>query len=116
MVRGLKEDGTLLPVAFMDTACYTKSVREMPGTGLCLISDLFKGIWFTGYTEEPFQLLLFGKSDPKLATQVADFLPDGKELFMVVASVEGDVHVLQFDPERMYPWRLNWCEASWLTL
>lgn len=100
MVRGLKEDGTLLPVAFMDTACYTKTVREMPGTGLIAMADMYKGVWFTGYTEEPFQLLLFGKSDSKLQTQCADFLPDGKELYIIAVSVEGDIHVLQFDPER----------------
>ncbi|KAL8813991.1 MAG: hypothetical protein Q9223_006755, partial [Gallowayella weberi] len=28
MVRGLKEDGTLLPVAFMDTQCYNSVVKE----------------------------------------------------------------------------------------
>ena len=103
MVRGLKEDGTLLPVAFMDTAILTKSVREMPGTALCLFADRYKGVWFTGYTEEPYQLLMFGKSDPKLQTEIADFLPDGKELYMIAIGVEGEIHVLQFDPERRLP-------------
>ena len=49
MVRGLKEDGTLLPVAFMDMQCYVTAVKEMPGTGLCLMADAFKGLWVTGY-------------------------------------------------------------------
>lgn len=49
MVRGLKEDGTLLPVAFMDMQCYVTAVKEMPGTGLCLMADAFKGLWLTGY-------------------------------------------------------------------
>lgn len=49
MVRGLKEDGTLLPVAFMDMQCYVTAVKEMPGTGLCLMADAVKGLWLTGY-------------------------------------------------------------------
>lgn len=49
MVRGLKEDGTLLPVAFMDMQCYVTAVRQMPGTGLCVMADAVKGLWLTGY-------------------------------------------------------------------
>lgn len=49
MVRGLKEDGTLLPVAFMDMQCYTSVVKELKGTGLCLMGDAVKGVWLVGY-------------------------------------------------------------------
>ncbi|KAL8824130.1 MAG: hypothetical protein Q9170_008244, partial [Blastenia crenularia] len=49
MVRGLKEDGTLLPVAFMDMQCYTSVVKELKGTGLCLMGDAIKGVWLAGY-------------------------------------------------------------------
>lgn len=48
-VRGLKEDGSLLPVAFMDMQCYVSVVRELEGTGLCLMGDAVKGVWLTGY-------------------------------------------------------------------
>ncbi|KAK3336811.1 CPSF A subunit region-domain-containing protein [Cercophora scortea] len=99
MVRGLKEDGTLLPVAFMDMNCYVTSVKELPGTGLCLMSDAFKGVWFTGYTEEPYKMILFGKSSTKLEVLNADFLPDGPELFIVATDADGHIHILQFDPE-----------------
>ncbi|KAK5663548.1 hypothetical protein OQA88_3979 [Cercophora sp. LCS_1] len=99
MVRGLKEDGSLLPVAFMDMSCYVTSVKELPGTGLCLMSDAFKGVWFTGYTEEPYKMILFGKSSTKLEVLNADFLPDGRELFIVASDPEGHIHILQFDPE-----------------
>ena len=50
MVRGLKEDGTLLPVAFMDMQCYVTILKTLPGTGMLLMGDAFKGVWFTGYT------------------------------------------------------------------
>lgn len=57
MARGLKEDGTVLPVAFMDVQCYVSVARELgplsadatDGTGLCLIGDALKGVWLAGY-------------------------------------------------------------------
>ncbi|CAK7267817.1 mRNA cleavage and polyadenylation factor subunit [Sporothrix epigloea] len=99
MVRGLKEDGTLLPVAFMDMNCYVTSAKELPGTGLCVMADAFKGVWFTGYTEEPYKMILFGKSNTRLGAINVDLLPDGRDLFIVVADSEGNLHILQFDPE-----------------
>ncbi|PNY28839.1 Protein cft1 [Tolypocladium capitatum] len=99
MVRGLKEDGSLLPVAFLDMNCHVASVRELPGTGLCLIADSFKGLWFAGYTEEPYTFKVLGKSSGSLPLVVADFLPDGEDLSMVAVDGDGDVHILEFNPE-----------------
>ncbi|KAI1136113.1 CPSF A subunit region-domain-containing protein [Hypoxylon sp. FL0543] len=99
MVRGLKEDGTLLPVAFMDMSCYVTTVRELKGTGLCLMADAVKGVWFTGYTEEPYRMVLFGKSSTRLEVLTVDFLPDGDELLIVACDSDGGIHVLQFDPD-----------------
>ena len=50
MVRGLKEDGTLLPVAFIDAQCYIGVAKELRGTGLCMLADAAKGVWLAGYT------------------------------------------------------------------
>lgn len=50
MVRGLKEDGTLLPVAFMDMQCYVTVAKELAGTGMLIFGDVAKGLWFSGYT------------------------------------------------------------------
>ena len=50
MVRGLKEDDTLLPVAFIDMQCYVSIVKELSGTGMLLLGDAAKGSWFVGYT------------------------------------------------------------------
>ncbi|KAI2638548.1 CPSF A subunit region-domain-containing protein [Xylaria nigripes] len=99
MVRGLKEDGSLLPVAFMDMSCYVTAVRELRGTGLCLMADAVKGVWFTGYTEEPYRMILFGKSSTKLEVLTVEFLPDGNELLIVACDSDGGIHILQFDPE-----------------
>lgn len=102
MVRGLKEDGTLLPVAFLDMSCHVASARELPQTGLCLIADAFKGVWFAGYTEEPYTFKVLGKSHGRLPLLVADFLPDGEDLAIVVVDADGDMHILEFDPDRKY--------------
>ncbi|KAK7985393.1 hypothetical protein PG988_003015 [Apiospora saccharicola] len=99
MVRGLKEDGSLLPVAFMDMSCYVTSVRELRGTGLCLLADAVKGVWFTGYTEEPYKMILFGKSSTVLEVLTADFLPYGRDLSIAACDPDGGIHMLQFDPE-----------------
>ena len=102
MVRGVKEDGTVLPVAFQDVNCYVTSVKELRGTGLVLMSDAMKGVWLTGYAEDPYRMIQFGKSAKNFEVITADLLPDGKELFIVVADAEGNMHILQYDPERKF--------------
>lgn len=103
MVRGLKEDGSLLPVAFLDMNCHVASAKGLPGTGLCLMADSFKGLWFAGYTEEPYTFKVLGKSSGTLPLLVADFLPDGEDLSLVAVDADGDMHILEFDPERTLP-------------
>lgn len=62
LVRGLKEDGTILPVAFMDMQLYITVAKELRGTGLLMTGDAFKGIWLSGYyvrpLNSPFPFLL----------------------------------------------------------
>ncbi|GCB24782.1 protein cft1 [Aspergillus awamori] len=99
MVRGLKEDGSLLPVAFMDMQCYVSVVKELKGTGMCILGDAVKGVWFAGYSEEPYKMSLFAKDLDYLEVCAAEFLPDGKRLFIVVADSDCNIHVLQYDPE-----------------
>jgi cleavage and polyadenylation specificity factor subunit 1 len=99
MVRGLKEDLTILPVAFMDMRYYVKVAKELKGTGMCILGDGFSGLWLVGYSEEPYKLQLLGRDLHDLDVQAADFLPDGKQLYIVSASGNGGLRVLQYDPE-----------------
>lgn len=99
MVRGLKEDLSVLPVAFLDMRYYVKVAKELGGTGLCILGDAFSGLWLTGYSEEPYKLQLLGRDleNPEVIT--ADFLPDGKQLFIITSDGDGELRQLQYDPE-----------------
>lgn len=50
IVRGLSEDGRISPIAFIDMQCQVSVVKELSGTGMCLVGDLLKGLWFVGYS------------------------------------------------------------------
>jgi cleavage and polyadenylation specificity factor subunit 1 len=49
--------------------------------------------------EEPYKLQLFGRDQVGLEVMAAEFLPDGKNLYIIAADGDGDLHVMQFDPE-----------------
>ncbi|KAF5849521.1 hypothetical protein GGP41_005002 [Bipolaris sorokiniana] len=99
MVRGLKEDGTLLPVAFMDMQCYVSDLKNLPGTGMLAMSDAYRGVWFTGYTEEPYRMSLFARSKHSLEAIAVDFIPFEEQLHLLVADADMNLQVLQFDPD-----------------
>ncbi|EMC95320.1 hypothetical protein BAUCODRAFT_25380 [Baudoinia panamericana UAMH 10762] len=99
MVRGLKEDGTCLPVAFLDAQTYMVSLKTMGRSGLSLAGDAWKGLWFGGWTEEPYRLTLLGKSRTKMEVVSAEFLPFDGQLYLLVVDGKMDLHVLQYDPE-----------------
>lgn len=44
-------------------------------------------------------MTLFGKDLDGLEVVTADFLPDGKKLYILVADSDCNLHVLQYDPE-----------------
>ncbi|KIW17037.1 hypothetical protein PV08_04228 [Exophiala spinifera] len=99
MVRGLKEDMSILPVAFLDMRYYVHVAKELRGTGLCILGDAFSGLWLTGYSEEPYKLQIIGRDLENPPVLAAEFLPDGKQLFIVSADEDGTLRVLQYDPE-----------------
>ncbi|KAL1303688.1 hypothetical protein AAFC00_007041 [Neodothiora populina] len=99
MIRGLREDGSCLPVAFLDAQCYMASLKTLGNTKLWLAADAWKGVWFGGFGEEPYRISLFGKSRSHMEVVEADFLPFEGQLYLVVIDANMDMHVLQYDPE-----------------
>ena len=99
MVRGLKEDMSILPVAFLDMRYYVQVAKELHGTGLCILGDAFSGLWLVGYAEEPYKLQILGRDFENPEVIAAEFLPDGKSLYIISSDVDGQLRVLQYDPE-----------------
>jgi len=100
MIRGLKEDGSCLPVAFLDAQCHMTQLKALGQSGMWLAGDAWKGLWFGGFTEEPYRLSVLGKS-PRTQMEVvtAEFLPFDGQLFVMIVDAQSDLHVLQYDPE-----------------
>ncbi|KAK3714705.1 mRNA cleavage and polyadenylation factor subunit [Vermiconidia calcicola] len=99
MVRGLKEDGSCLPVAFLDAQCHTLQLKTFGSSGMWLAADAWKGLWFGGFTQEPYKLTTLGKSRTRMEVVGAEFLPFDGQLYLMVVDAEMDLHVLQYDPE-----------------
>lgn len=99
MIRGLKEDGSCLPVAFLDAQCYTTQLKTFARSGIFLAADAWKGLWFGGFTEEPYKLSVLGKSRTHMEVVAAEFLPFDGQLFLLIMDAQMDLHVLQYDPE-----------------
>lgn len=99
MVRGLKEDMSILPVAFMDMRYYTHVAKELAGTGLTILGDAFSGLWLVGYSEEPYKMTLLGRDLENPEVVAGDFLPSGKELYIIISDGDGRLRILQYDPE-----------------
>lgn len=101
MVRGLREDMSILPVAFLDMRFYTSISKSLAGTGLCILGDAFSGLWLIGYGEEPYKMQLLSQDLDRPSVLAADFLPsdNNRELYIISADGNGELRVLQYDPE-----------------
>ena len=45
-------------------------------------------------------MMLFGKGKSHQEVVTAEFLPHEKQLYAIIADVDCNLHVMQFDPER----------------
>lgn len=49
--------------------------------------------------EDPYRMILFGKTRTNMDVVAADFLPFSQHLFIAIASGDCNVHIMQFDPD-----------------
>ena len=56
MVRGLKEDGTFLPMAFLDLQGYLSVLKNLKGTGMALMADSLQGVSLHGFNVSCYHL------------------------------------------------------------
>jgi cleavage and polyadenylation specificity factor subunit 1 len=99
MVRGLREDMSILPVAFMDMQYYVHVAKSLASTGLTILGDAFSGLWLMGYSEEPYKMELLAKDVKVSGCLAADFLPADKELYIISSDADGQLKVFQYDPQ-----------------
>ncbi|KAI9651795.1 MAG: mRNA cleavage and polyadenylation factor subunit [Alyxoria varia] len=129
MVRGLKEDGTFLPMAFLDLQGYLSVLKNLKGTGMALMADSLQGVSLHGFDvssrklhssfpissggttltlfcvmleikqTEPYRWISFSKSMPHIGVIASEMLPHEKQLYIVIADTEGDVHIVEYHPE-----------------
>ncbi|KAF2858764.1 hypothetical protein K470DRAFT_259479 [Piedraia hortae CBS 480.64] len=98
MIRGLREDGTCLPVAFLDAQCFTTQFKSLPENKLWLAGDALQGLWFGCWTEEPYRLNLLGKTRCPLEVVTAEFLPTGEDLDILIIDPQTNLNVYRWDP------------------
>jgi cleavage and polyadenylation specificity factor subunit 1 len=53
--------------------------------------------------EEPYKMMLFGRSRHLLEVLAADFMPFEKQLHIIVTDADMNLQVLQFDPDSTHP-------------
>ncbi|KAK9462798.1 CPSF A subunit region-domain-containing protein [Lipomyces oligophaga] len=97
MVRGLREDNSFLPVAFMDMNLYVTEAKSLKN--MILMGDSMKSIWFVGFSEDPFKMQLFGKDLRQVEVVAAEFVISHNLIHFVVADADKKIHIVQYDPE-----------------
>lgn len=97
VVRSLEEDERLTPVAFVDLGLATTTAKCL--RSMILFGDIQKGIRFVGFGEEPYKMTSFGRDYEYMDVVEAEFMVDGATLYFVASDPQGNVRVLQYDPE-----------------
>lgn len=96
LIRTLKDAGNAVPVAFTDTGLYSRQVKSFEN--LLLVSDAFQGVELFGFDAEPYRMIPLGKDEQSIPTNVAEFIVYDKNLYIICASDEGVLQLLQYDP------------------
>lgn len=50
--------------------------------------------------EEPYKMTVFGKSRSRMEVVAAEFMPHERQLYILIADADCNVHVLEYNPER----------------
>lgn len=96
-VRQLEGDDTVSPVAFTDTALYSKEVKSFEN--LMLIADSYSSVSLHGFDAEPYRMLKLGNDSLEVNVSAADFIVHDSNLFILIADESGILHLLHYDPE-----------------
>lgn len=53
----------------------------------------------TPVQEEPYKMMIFGRSKNNLEVLAGEFLPFEKQLFIIIADADMNLQILQYDPD-----------------
>lgn len=97
VIRSLEEDERLTPVAFIDLGVYTAVAKSLRST--ILFGDVLQGLTFVGFGEEPYKLTPFGKSFDPIEVVDAEYMVNGRQLYLCASDNDGNIKLMQYDPE-----------------
>ena len=97
MVRDAQEDGSVVPVAFLDTPVYVTDSKSFGN--FFIVGDSMQGFEFIGFDAEPYRMIQLGKSISHFETVSVDFLVNNGDLYFVVTDRNNILHVLKYAPD-----------------
>ncbi|CCF58286.1 hypothetical protein KAFR_0E01320 [Kazachstania africana CBS 2517] len=97
MVRDAQEDGSVVPVAFLDIPIFVTDMKSFGN--LMIISDAMHGFQFVGFDAEPYRMIQLGKSVSKFKTMSVEFLVNNGDIYFAVTDRDNILHVLKYAPD-----------------
>ncbi|RIB01623.1 CPSF A subunit region-domain-containing protein [Gigaspora rosea] len=95
-IRAFEDNDRLISVAFIDIQIYASSVVSIKD--YILLGDVYKGVWFLGFQEEPAKLVLVGKDYHSMEVGCTNFIIDEPVLYFAVADMDRNIHLFQYAP------------------
>lgn len=96
LVRMIKSEGQVVPVAFTDTSLYSAKVKSFEN--LVVTGDSFHSMSLYGFDADPYRMIPLGQDEHALKLNDCEFIIHNQNLFVVAADDNSNLHVLQYDP------------------
>ncbi|BFZ55938.1 mRNA cleavage and polyadenylation factor subunit [Savitreella phatthalungensis] len=97
VIRALEEDERLTPVAFVDLGLFTLAAKCL--RSMVLFADVMQGMTLVGFAEDPYKVTMFGRQMDPMECMDAEFMVNGRSLYLVASDRQGNIKVYTYDPE-----------------
>lgn len=96
LVRTIKDDGSVVPVAFTDTSLCSRRIKAFEN--LVIVGDTFQGVEMFGFDADPYRMIPLSKDERGGNVNECDFIAYDKRLFIVSSDDEGKITLMEYDP------------------
>ncbi|EIN09100.1 hypothetical protein PUNSTDRAFT_67240 [Punctularia strigosozonata HHB-11173 SS5] len=96
-VRAFDMDERLVGVAFLDVGVYVTTLRAVKN--LLVIGDAAKSVWFVGFQEDPYKLVILAKDFQTVCVTTADFIFTEDSMSILTNDENGVMRLYQYDPQ-----------------